>query len=185
MNNFADELTFSAVDGFVSIFQNRMTVSGYIDRWCTGETLKPLSLSLFSLLFLFPVSFCLSPHSLSLSTVLWMKGDVSPNKVIRWVSASLIFILFVLGTAIWKETGIVGRVNRERVPGRHLQKSRGNYPGTDANCVYNYWHLCKWAALAIRREVYHNLSRCFVLRFSDWRGCWEIGTFCHLNHGLP
>lgn len=134
-----------------------------------------LSLSLLSLLFL----------SVCLSTVLWMKGDVSPNKVIRWVSASLIFILFVLGTAIWKETGIVGRVNRERVPGRHLQKSRGNYPGTDANCVYNYWHLCKWAALAIRREVYHNLSRCFVLRFSDWRGCWEIGTFCHLNHGLP
>lgn len=134
-----------------------------------------LSLSLLSLLFL----------SVSLSTVLWMKGDVSPNKVIRWVSASLIFILFVLGTAIWKETGIVGRVNRERVPGRHLQKSRGNYPGTDANCVYNYWHLCKWAALAIRREVYHNLSRCFVLRFSDWRGCWEIVMFCHLNHGLP
>lgn len=84
-----------------------------------------------------------------------------------------------------EETGIVGRVNRERVPGRHLQKSRGNYPGTDANCVYNYWHLCKWAALAIRREVYHNLSRCFVLRFSDWQGCWEIVTFCHLNHGLP
>lgn len=134
-----------------------------------------LSLSLLSLLFL----------SVSLSTVLWMKGDVSPNKVIRWVSASLIFILFVLGTAIWKETGIVGRVNRERVPGRHLQKSRGNYPGTDANCVYNYWHLCKWAALAIRREVYHNLSRCFVLRFSVWRGCWEIVMFCHLNHGLP
>lgn len=134
-----------------------------------------LSLSLLSLLFL----------SVSLSTVLWMKGNVSPNKVIRWVSASLIFILFVLGTAIWKETGIVGRVNRERVPGRHLQKSRGNYPGTDANCVYNYWHLCKWAALAIRREVYHNLSRCFVLRFSDWRGCWEIVMFCHLNHGLP
>lgn len=134
-----------------------------------------LSLSLLSLLFL----------SVSLSTVLWMKGDISPNKVIRWVSASLIFILFVLGTAIWKETGIVGRVNRERVPGRHLQKSRGNYPGTDANCVYNYWHLCKWAALAIRREVYHNLSRCFVLRFSDWRGCWEIVMFCHLNHGLP
>lgn len=134
-----------------------------------------LSLSLLSLLFL----------SVSLSTVLWMKGDISPNKVIRWVSASLIFILFVLGTAIWKETGIVGRVNRERVPGRHLQKSRGNYPGTDANCVYNYWHLCKWAALAIRREVYHNLSRCFVLRFSDWRGCWKIVMFCHLNHGLP
>lgn len=67
-----------------------------------------------------------------------------------------------------------------------IYRSRGgNYPGTDANCVYNYWHLCKWAALAIRREVYHNLSRCFVLRFSDWRGCWEIGTFCHLNHGLP
>lgn len=175
MNNFADELTFSAVDGFISISQNRMTVSGHIDRWCTGETLKPLSLSLLSLLFL----------SVSLSTVLWMKGDVSPNKVIRWVSASLIFIWFVLGTAIWKETGIVGRVNRERVPSRHLQKSRGNYPGTDANCVYNYWHLCKWAALTIRREVYHNLSRCFVLRFSDWRGCWEIGTFCHLNHGLP
>lgn len=139
-----------------------------------------LSLSLLSCFFL-----SLSPLSLSLSTVLWMKGDVSPNKVIRWVSASLIFIWFVLGTAIWKETGIVGRVNRERVPSRHLQKSRGNYPGTDANCVYNYWHLCKWAALAIRREVYHNLSRCFVLRFSDWRGCWEIGTFCHLNHGLP
>lgn len=171
MNNFADELTFSAVDGFVSIFQNRMTVSGHIDRWCTGS----LSLSLLSLLFL----------SVSLSTVLWMKGDVLPNKVIRWVSASLIFIWFVLGTAIWKETGIVGRVNRERVPGRHLQKSRGNYPGTDANCVYNYWHLCKWAALAIRREVYHNLSRCFVLRFSDWQGCWEIVMFCHLNHGLP
>lgn len=67
-----------------------------------------------------------------------------------------------------------------------IYRSRGgNYPGTDANCVYNYWHLCKWAALAIRREVYHNLSRCFVLRFSDWRGCWEIVMFCHLNHGLP
>lgn len=49
MNNFADELTFSAVDGFISIFQNRMTVSGHIDRWCTGETLKLLSLYLFSL----------------------------------------------------------------------------------------------------------------------------------------
>lgn len=67
-----------------------------------------------------------------------------------------------------------------------IYRSRGgNYPGTDANCVYNYWHLCKWAALAIRREVYHILSRCFVLRFSDWRGCWEIVMFCHLNHGLP
>lgn len=138
-----------------------------------------LSLSLLSCFFL-----SLSPLSLSLHSFMNERGCFT-NKVIRWVSASLIFIWFVLGTAIWKETGIVGRVNRERVPSRHLQKSRGNYPGTDANCVYNYWHLCKWAALAIRREVYHNLSRCFVLRFSDWRGCWEIGTFCHLNHGLP
>lgn len=97
MNNFADELTFSAADGFVSIFQNRMTVSGHIDRWCRGETLKPLSLYLFSLSFL-----SVSLPTLSLSTVLWMKEDVSPNKVIRWVSASLIFILFVLGTAIWR-----------------------------------------------------------------------------------
>lgn len=135
-----------------------------------------LSLSLLSLLFL----------SVSLSTVLWMKGDISPNKVIRWVSASLIFIWFVLGTAIWRRDWESWGGWIERGSPVDIYRSRGgNYPGTDANCVYNYWHLCKWAALAIRREVYHNLSCCFALRFSDWRGCWEIVMFCHLNHGLP
>lgn len=179
MNNFADELTFSAADGFVSIFQNRMTVSGHIDRWCTGETLKPLSLS--SLLFL---SVSLSTLSLSPQFYEW-KGIFHQTKLLD--GFQLHWFLFDLS---WEQP--YGRRLEswggwiERGSPVDIYRSRGgNYPGTDANCVYNYWHLCKWAALAIRREVYHNLSRCFVLRFSDWRGCWEIGTFCHLNHGLP
>lgn len=140
-----------------------------------------LSLSLLSLLFL---SVSLSTLSLSPQFYEW-KGIFHQTKLLD--GFQLHWFLFDLS---WEQP--YGRRLEswggwiERGSPVDIYRSRGgNYPGTDANCVYNYWHLCKWAALAIRREVYHNLSRCFVLRFSDWRGSWEIGTFCHLNHGLP
>lgn len=140
-----------------------------------------ISLSLLSLLFL---SVSLSTLSLSPQFYEW-KGMFHQTKLLD--GFQLHWFLFDLS---WEQP--YGRRLEswggwiERGSPVDIYRSRGgNYPGTDANCVYNYWHLCKWAALAIRREVYHNLSRCFVLRFSDWRGCWEIGTFCHLNHGLP